>query len=423
MQKQLMTMCCLFFMIVGQLMAQQIEPWSFDMSGSSIGVPRYFPTRLTNTDGAPQTLRGYMCTGYADVDMVLLRASDSSSADGHFFLPGEEMDLFVMVTPKSQAPMTLGCNLQVEDTNGVMSFGGSLSLYGTSAKQGIVKSVAPTADFGNIGAGTGTSTTIVLKNTGNGVAHYKAIEEPSLPFSIADNRIWIVNPSDSVVITVVFEPTTTGEFSDTVVFGHAYIYTPSPVRVMLRGSSGAAAPGLVALTPIVNVNEVQTGAESTVAIAFVASSSGAQVLSASLRDGVAFSIASIASLPVSVSPGDTLVVGVLFSPNSVGTFSDVLTLTMAEGPIVQVVLNGTAIVSGVTESASLCNVHPNPAIGTVHWCSEAQDVWLVINTVGSVVATVSSDDQGRCAWSANSSGTYALRNVRSGEMLRVLVLK
>jgi len=272
-------------------------------------------------------------------------------------------------------------------------------------------------DFDSVDVDATDTAEILLKNSGTGDAHIRAITTPSSPFSIVNDGIWVIKPSDSVVVRVAFNPTTEESFADTVAFGFAYIYTEKPIRVRLQGTGIPATSGLTVQAPPFVISP-ELSPESRANVVFSTTLPEVNVMSMTLRDGTDFFLTP-QTMPVKVVPSNPIVVEVTFRPTGPTTFIDTLVVTTDRGTA-HVERRGY-ILTSVAEHTTVCSAYPNPSNRTVSWCGRACAPWQIVNTVGEIVAIVTSDEQGACSWSTSTAGVYMLVSQRGDAAMRVVI--
>jgi HYDIN/CFA65/VesB-like, Ig-like domain len=164
----------------------------------------------------------------------------------------------------------------------------------------------------------------------------------SLPISLASGNATTFN--------VQFAPTTAGNASGSVtIVSNA---PNSPALVALTGTGVAATQTLTFSTTNLGFGNVNTGNSSTQSVTVTNSGNSSVSISKISESGSGFTLTG-AGTPVTLSVGQSLTFGVVFSPSAAGSASGTVTVTSnAAGSPVTIALSGTGV-QAATHSVTL----------------------------------------------------------------------
>ncbi len=271
-----------------------------------------------------------------------------------------------------------------------------VSLFGTLVSLGQA-AVSPSSsiNFGNVTVGQTAQAQFRIKNTGTAALTINSATSNNSVFTLASAipPSVNVNVGDSTLVTVSFTPTSAGSASGNITFAHNGINNPTIVSVVGNGVTPPTPPITPTPAPVISVSVSSLTLDSTAVGSvsqrtFVVSNTGAAVLtftpSLSGADPSQFVVAPSAG--ASVSPGNSQVVTVIFTPTSVGNKSAVISLTnnASAGPTA-VSLSGQGFVfpSPPLPLPSISVVPISLAMDSTLVGSASQKSFVVLNTGGS----------------------------------------
>jgi PQQ-like domain/Abnormal spindle-like microcephaly-assoc'd, ASPM-SPD-2-Hydin len=219
----------------------------------------------------------------------------------------------VPLTFKPTQTGLVGGTLSAETTQGEAAF----SMSGTGQASGAQLSVSPkNISYGGISAGNSSSSSATFSNTGSSPLKINAEQLPAAPFTVAGMpKIGSeIAPGASVTVTVTFEPTHEGKYSDEL----GMETTGGNGAVLLSGSAGP--PGKLQITSENNeFGEVPVG--KTVSKSFTIQNVGGINVSISKSKppaGGAFTPTTTLSEGTTLAPGESVVETVSFTPTAPG---------------------------------------------------------------------------------------------------------
>ncbi len=196
--------------------------------------------------------------------------------------------------------------------------------------------------FGNVNAGSTTSKTIALTNSGNASATITQVSETGSGFSVtAIATPYTLAAGASVSLTVTFAPTTVNAYSGSInILSDA---ANSPLTIALSGN-GTQVPQaqLSSNPPGVNFGSLSAGTNAIQTITLTNSGNTAANISQISVSGTGFSVSGIAA-PLVLAAGGAVSFQITFAPALAGAYSGTVTITSdaANSPLA-VSLSGTA---------------------------------------------------------------------------------
>jgi hypothetical protein len=204
----------------------------------------------------------------------------------------------------------------------------------------------------------------------------------SLPITIAAGQ--------SAQLRVAFNPTSTG--ADSAMLTFASNASNSNVGLPLAGT-GVSNPVLSATPPSLSFGQVAVGSSSTLPVVLTNSGTSSETLTAFQTAGTGYSVSG-PTLPVTLSPGQSVTLSVAFAPQTAGVIGGSV---FVPGPALNVPFTGT----GTTAIGQL-TISPGALnFGSVQVDTTSTQATVLSATGGSV--TVSS--------AASSNGQFALSGV------------
>ncbi|MFC1561843.1 choice-of-anchor D domain-containing protein [candidate division KSB1 bacterium] len=195
-------------------------------------------------------------------------------------------------------------------------------------------------NFNSVLIGSQASTIVFAKNTGNADLSISNVTAPS-GFSVSPTSASNIAPGDSAAFTVTFSPTSAISYSGSVVFT-SNDPDDSPLSMSIQGFGEQPAHPIITLTQsMLSFESVQV--DSSVALTFAAVNSGTATLN--ITDITApYAFDATASVG-SVAPGDSAMVNVIFTPDSIGYFSGIVQIHSSDpdSSVVSVNVSGYGI--------------------------------------------------------------------------------
>jgi uncharacterized protein (TIGR03382 family) len=230
--------------------------------------------------------------------------------------PGDTLSAVITFTPS--VPGIRAGALVANTGQGMVS----TSLSGIGRNPNPVLTNSPqTVSFGGTSIGQTLNGTVTFSNVGGAPLTITGVTPPATPFSVTGLPATgaVLNPGESVTVTLAFSPTATGNFTGALVVST----TVGQANVPLSGT--ATPPGKLEVDPLaldfgtLNVGEVASKSFR------VWNSGGSRVsVTKSKPPAADAGFTATADLPEgqSFNPGDSLTLQVTFSPPAGGDFSD-----------------------------------------------------------------------------------------------------
>ena len=231
--------------------------------------------------------------------------------------------------------------------------------------------------FGNIAVGRSEIQPAVLTNTGNTSATVSAIGTSNSEFSVSGLSLpMVLAAGQSVALNATFTPTTVGWTSDKAKIT-SNASNPS-IQLGLAGT-GVSTQALTAAPSSLSFGKMAVGTSATLSVVLTNTRSTKETLQAFQLVGSGFSVSGPV-LPVSLSPGKSVTVGITYAPQAAGPMAGSLFIS---GPALNVPLAGTGTTIGLLTIAPTALNFGNVMVG------ETGTQTAVLNATGGSV-TISS---------------------------------
>ena len=218
-------------------------------------------------------------------------------------------------------------------------------------------------DFGVLALGDSAETSLLIRNTSDGLLRLDAILDGDDAFTLTESSM-AVAPTEETALTVQFEATSAVNYSGALTISDA---DGNAVTVALTGAGEGAGtdttdtettdteptddePNLVLSPTSYDFGQVDSGDSASTTIT-VRNDGDADLLVSDLRfSDATFTLATTSmTLPQVIRPGGSETATVLFSPSSIRTYNGTLTVT-SDDP------DGASTVTLTGEGADLCDV-------------------------------------------------------------------
>jgi hypothetical protein len=203
--------------------------------------------------------------------------------------------------------------------------------------------VTPTsASFGSVAEGAPTTQTIQLSNTGTGTLSITQVKVTGSGFSTSAVGLPIsLNAGQASNFNVQFSPASAGAVSGSVdIVSNA---PNSPAVIPLSGTGVASTLALSFSTTNLAFGNVNSGTSSTLPVTVTNKGNANVQLSKISESGAAFTLTN-ASMPVTLTPSQSLTFDVIFSPPAAGSDSGTVAVSSnATGSPTSITLSGTGV--------------------------------------------------------------------------------
>jgi Abnormal spindle-like microcephaly-assoc'd, ASPM-SPD-2-Hydin/Protein of unknown function (DUF1573) len=313
------------------------NPSSLSFSGVNAGSSSSKSVTITNSGNTSLT-----------ISKVTVNAKDfatSGITTPITLAAGQSASLGVTFSPTAAENVT--GNITVATSQGASSV---IAVSGTGLQAGLT--ITPvSASFGNVTVGSPSTQSIQLMNSGTGSLTVTQVSVTGGSFSIGTLSLPLnINAGQSANVSVEFAPTSAGTAGGSVtIVSNA---PNSPVLIALTGTGVAATQTLAFSTTSLAFGNVNTGSSSTQSVTVTNSGNASVTVSQITEKGAGFTLTG-AGTPVTLSAGQALTFGVVFSPTSTGSDSATVTVTStATGSPTSIALSGTGV-QAATHSVAL----------------------------------------------------------------------
>ncbi len=259
--------------------------------------------------------------------------------------PGQSQIMTVAFKPT--AAETVSGNITVANTQGTNTVVG---VSGTGLQAGI--SLTPSsANFGSVTVGAANSQTIQIGNTGNGVLMITQASVTGTGFGTTGLTLPLsINPGQTSTFNTQYQPSAAGAASGSItIVSNA---ATSPNVLALTGTGVAATQTLTLSTNTLGFGNVATGASSTLPVTVTNTGNSNVLISQIAASGTGYSLSG-AGVPVTLTPSQSLIFSVIFSPTVTGSVSGSVAITSnATGSPSTIALSASGVAT-VTHSVSL----------------------------------------------------------------------
>ena len=301
------------------------SPTSVSFTGITVGSSGSKTVTIANTGNTNLTIL-----------QVSVNAKDFSATGittPHTLNAGQNAALNVSFKPG--ASEQIAGNITVTSSQGATAV---IPVSGGGVQAGLTVTPA-SVSFGNVTVGVPNSQTIQLTNSGTGVLTISQVSAagpgystsaPTLPLSL--------NPNQSTTFNVKFAPASAGSASGSVsIVSNA---PNSPAAIGLSGSGVASTQALSFSTNNLSFGSVNTGASATQSVTVTNKGNANVVISSISEAGAGFGLSG-AGTPATLTPAQSLIFSVLFSPTAAGNATGTVTVTSnASGSPATISLSG-----------------------------------------------------------------------------------
>jgi hypothetical protein len=315
-------------------------------------------TQLGSKTTQPLTITS---SGTAALTISQLAITGTQFTDGNPSLPitlqpGQQMALTLDFDPATAGAdaETLTITSNATPANVSVSLGGT----GTTAATPQLTASATSLSFGSVTVNSGSMLPLTLTSSGTAPVTITSETVSGAGYSVSGSSLPLtLSPGQTATLQLTFDPTVTG-----VATGNLAINSNAsggPVQVTLSGTGAAiTTPLLTASAILLSFGSVTVSTGASLALTLTSSGTAPVTISAPTVSGTGYTI-SASSLPLTLSPGQTTTLQVIFDPTVAGTATGSLAINSnaTSGPI-RVALSGTGtapLSPQLTASATLLN--------------------------------------------------------------------
>jgi hypothetical protein len=228
---------------------------------------------------------------------------------------GQSVALQVSFSPTASGLTQGGATITSDASNSDLE----LRIRGTGSKGYGVAASPSSVSFGQVLLGKSSTIPVVLTNTRSGTVNISGLATTGTGFSVSGATApFSLDAGQSVTLNLTFTPQSAGTSS-----GSLFVSGPT-LNVPLSATGTQTTSGLLTITPsLVSFGDVAVGATATQSITMSAAGSDVTVSSDASSDSQF--VLNGASLPFTISAGQSAAFNVAFTPKNSGTTSGSLT--------------------------------------------------------------------------------------------------
>jgi len=255
----------------------------------------------------------------------------------------------------------------------------TVALNGSAVAASYTMSLSPSSvNFGNVNAGSNTTQTVQLSNTGNSSVTVTRVAASGAGISVGGLGAPVtLAPSKSVTLTVTFAPTAAGATA-----GSVTVTNNDGVSAVAAVTGTQVQPGLSLIPASASFGSVVTGNTNSQTVQIKNSGTANLTVSQATVTGAGFSLGGLA-LPMTITPGQSGNFNVQYAPQSAGNVSGAVSIiSNAPNSPASVALSATGVASSYTISVNPSSL----SFGSVTDGSSAAHGFTVTNTGNANVA-------------------------------------
>lgn len=259
-------------------------------------------------------------------------------------------------------------------------------------------------NFGDVAVGSSSTQGLVLTSIGSAPVTISSGNISGNGFSFTGASFPItLGPLQVLTLEVTFAPTAAGASTGTMSFA-SDSSTNATNSVALSGTGDATTPGLLASATSLSFGDVNVGSSGSASLTLMSSGSAPVTINGVTATGTGFSVSG-ASFPLTLSPGQTITLDVVFSPTTAGAASGALAINSnsATNAMQSVSLSGTgeAVQHEVDVSWNAPSSSPVAVVGYHVYRATGSSTTYALLTSSVETATTYTDD------TVQSSTTYS----------------
>lgn len=328
-----------------QTAAFQISPASVSFGKVAVGQQSTQNVSVTNSGKTPLNITQAI---FSNPQFSLQGASTPMA-----LAVGQTGNLSVGVKPAATG--NLSATLTVQGDGGSSPAVVTLAATAVNSQPQIAAS-ASSINFGTISTGWQTSTTLTLSNTGSADLIISLLTLNGTDFGISGVATpRIIAAGQSTTFTLTFRPSLSGTVSDNLVITSNDPNNPS-LTIPMTGTGSSSPVGRLAASPTtVDFGSVAIGSTATKQISLTNTGNKTVQISQIGSIWPSFSVSGI-TLPVSVTPGQTVVINATFAPTELGSLAGTIAIASdAQDSFVTVNLSGVGVQAGLSVSPATFN--------------------------------------------------------------------
>ncbi|WP_263357913.1 choice-of-anchor D domain-containing protein [Acidicapsa ligni] len=303
------------------------------------GTTKSLSLTLTSSGASPVTISAASLTG---TGFSVTTSAATASGLPKTLAPGQTLVVPVVFAPKAAGAVTGKLTITSNSSTSATS---TIALTGTGTAAATPKLTlsATTLPFGSLADGTTKSLSLTLTSSGTSSVTVSAASITGTGFSVTASGLpKTLTPGQTLAIPVVFAPKAAGAVSGKLtITSNSSTGTTSAITLTGTGTA-AATPKLTLSATTLPFGSIADGTTKSLSLTLTSSGTSSVTVSAASITGTGFSVTA-SGLPKTLTPGQTLVVPVVFAPKSAGAVTGKLTITSnsTTGATSAITLTGT----------------------------------------------------------------------------------
>jgi citrate lyase synthetase len=301
--------------------------------------------------------------------------------------PGQSVVLQVSFDPTVAGAVSGSITISSNSSSGVTSTV-TLSGTGTAAPTPKLTLSANTLAFGSVTVKTTSTRTLTLTSSGTAALRVNSVTPAGAGFALSGATFpATLNPGQSVVLQVSFDPTVAGAASGTIAIS-SNSSSGATSTVTLSGTGTAApTPQLTLSANTLAFGSVTMKTNSTKTLTLTSSGTAALTINSAAVVGAGYAISG-ATFPATLNPGQSVVLQVSFNPTVAGATSGTITISSnsSSGATSAVTLSGTGTAAPTPQLTLSANAL---AFGSVTVKTTSTKT-LTLTSSGTAALTISS---------------------------------
>ncbi len=292
-----------------------VSAGALNFGGVTVNTSATQSLTLNSTGTAPVT-----------VDSATVIGTGFSVVGGTFpatLNPGQSVVLQVRFSPTATSAATGQITINSDSSSGAATV--TLSGRGTAASSPQLTLSAETLSFGGVTVGSSTTQSLTLSSTGTAAVTVNSAAITGTGFSLVGGILpATLNPGQSMVLQVRFNPATTGAATGQVTINSDS--SSGATTVTLSGSGTAASsPQLAVGSSSLSFGGVTVNTSATQSLTLSSTGTAAVTVNSAAITGTGFSLVG-GTLPATLNPGQSMVLQVRFSPTATGAVTGRMTI-------------------------------------------------------------------------------------------------
>ncbi len=366
--------------------ALSASPTSIDFGSVNVGSTKDLPLTLSNPGGAAVNVSQIHVTGTAFSDPAMVLPVSIPA--------GQNVQVTIHFAPQSGGTL----NGSVAVTSDAPTAIPDVTLTGIGSPQQPQATVTPVSvNFANVTLNASATQNLTIQNTGGSPLSVTAINITGAGFSVTGFSLPLsIAASQSSVGQIKFAPTTAGTVNGTITLVSNSLNPPATVNLAGTGVASVANIGLSPTT--FAFGNVTTGTSSSKNITISNTGTANLVVTQVTPAGAGFSISGL-TLPLTVTPGQSKIGQIVFSPTALGAVTGSLAITSNSASATpSVTLSGT----GTAPATFLLGVSPTTLSFPATLVGSTASLPVTLSNTGNSSVTVTA---------GNVTGDFSLSGI------------